>query len=518
MYAESRMLPAPLAVTSTDAADSLENERAQFHALADNIAQLAWMTDAEGWIYWYNRRWYEYTGTTLLEMRGWGWKSVHHPDHVERVERKFRAHIAAGEPWEDTFPLRGGDGSYRWFLSRAFPLRGPDGAIVRWFGTNTDVTEQLEAQDALREAHRRKDEFIATLAHELRNPLAPVRNAAEILSRLPSADPNGQRMVGVIRRQVAHMARLIDDLLDVARIARGKLELAPVDCDLARIALATVEDYRESMVAARIELVLQQSDGALPVHGDPIRLAQAIGNYLQNATRFAQGSRVTVTTHADDETGEAVVTVADEGAGIAPHLLPRLFDSFAQADQGLARTKGGLGLGLALTRGLAELHGGRVLAASEGEDRGARFELRIPLRTVEAVAAGTEEGLPAAPRTRILVIEDNHDSADTLGMILESQGHEVRLAYDGASGLQLAAAWQPQVVISDLGLPGAVDGYTVARQLRAAPHTAGARLLALSGYADPESVQRSRNAGFDAHLAKPVEFRDLVGWLRSQPG
>jgi PAS domain S-box-containing protein len=504
MYSDSRN-PAP---------ETLEEERAQFQQLADNISQLAWMTDPEGWIYWYNRRWYEYTGTTLLEMQGWGWKAVHHPDHVRRVEEKFRAHIATGEPWEDTFPLRGANGEYRWFLSRAFPLRGPDGRIVRWFGTNTDVTEHLEAEQALREADRRKDEFIATLAHELRNPLAPVRNAAEILGRIPNQEPGVERMTGVIRRQVAHMARLIDDLLDVARIARGKLEIEPAQCDLAQIALATVEDYRESLVNSRIRLVVRRAPEPLPVRGDAVRLAQAIGNYLQNAMRFAQGASVTVSSFADHATHEAVVSVADQGAGIAPNLLPRLFDSFAQADQGLARTKGGLGLGLALTRGLAELHGGRVVAISEGEGKGATFELRIPLDPAREPASDDDEPEEAtAPRSRILIIEDNRDSAETLSMILESEGHEVRLAYDGASGIEAASQWKPRVVISDLGLPGTLDGYAVARNLRGSAETADVKLLALSGYADAEAVERSRSAGFDAHLAKPVEFRQLVGWL-----
>ncbi|HUR87845.1 MAG TPA: ATP-binding protein [Ramlibacter sp.] len=501
MYSNSRN-PAPA---------TLEEERAQFEALADNISQLAWMTDPQGWIYWYNRRWYEFTGTSLQQMEGWGWKAVHHPDHVSRVEEKFRAHIASGEPWEDTFPLRAADGSYRWFLSRAFPLRGQNGKIVRWFGTNTDVTEQLAAQDALRDADRRKDEFIATLAHELRNPLAPVRNAAEILARLPGQAPAAQRMSGVIGRQIAHMARLLDDLMDVARIARGKLELQQEDCDLGEIALGIVEDYRESLTSANIELVTECPAEPLPVKGDPVRLAQAIGNYLQNAARFAQGARVTVRAFADHASNEAVIAVSDAGAGISAELLPRLFDSFAQADQGLARAKGGLGLGLALTRGLAELHGGRVAAHSAGEGQGATFELRIPLDSEHEKREPQQAR--GAPAMRILLIEDNRDSAETLAMILQTHGHDVRVAFDGTSGIAQAQKWRPDVVISDLGLPGAVDGYSVARALRADERTADIRLLALSGYADSQAVRRSGAAGFDAHLAKPVDFDMLIDCL-----
>lgn len=509
-------LEALLSSTQRSAVKAIEEERAQLLALANNISQLAWMTDSEGSISWYNRRWFEYTGTVLSDMQDWGWKAVHHPDHAQRVEEKFRRHIAAGQPWEDTFPLRGADGQYRWFLSRAFPLHDQTGKIVRWFGTNTDVTEQLQAQEALREADRRKDEFIAALAHELRNPLAPVRNAAEMLARLSNTDARVERMIGVIQRQVTHMARLLDDLLDVARIARGQLLLRIEPCDLGEIALSTARDYSETMKAAGIRLIVHPPLRPLPVRGDPVRLAQAVGNYLQNAVRFARGATVTVQACADAETGEGVVTVSDTGPGISPQLLPRLFVSFAQAEQGLARGDGGLGLGLSLTRGLAELHGGRVLAHSEGEGRGATFELRIPL--AQAVEPSPQVSTPTVrtrEKSRILVIEDNHDSANTLALVLEAEGHEVRVAHEGVNGLAEAAGWVPDVVISDLGLPGAVDGYGVARALRASAPTADVRLLALSGYADSDSVQRARAAGFDEHLRKPVDLPQLLEWIES---
>jgi PAS domain S-box-containing protein len=352
-------------------------ESAQFQALADNIAQLAWMTDVHGWIYWYNLRWFEYTGTDLGQMQGWGWKSVHHPDHVQRVEEKFRSHIASGEAWEDTFPLRGADGAFRWFLSRAFPMRDADGRIVRWFGTNTDIDDQVLAQQRLRETDKRKDEFIAALAHELRNPLAPVRNAAEILSRVNHDDPRSRRATGILLRQVSHMARLVDDLLDVARVNAGKLEIRPQPCDLAHVARTVCHDYASTLEASGNHLVLQLDD-PLPVFADPVRLAQAIGNFLQNAARFAHGTPVEVT--ATIEGTEAVVQVRDFGAGIPSDLLPRLFEPFTQGPQDLSRSRGGLGLGLALTKGIALLHGGRVTAANHAGG-GAVFRLTLPLST-----------------------------------------------------------------------------------------------------------------------------------------
>ncbi|HEY1228557.1 MAG TPA: PAS domain S-box protein, partial [Ramlibacter sp.] len=228
-------------VAQTDVTALTQAERAlranslMFESLADNIAQLAWMTDASGYITWYNRRWFDYTGTSLEQMKGWGWQWVHHPDHVARVMAKYRRHIGSGEPCEDTFPLRSKEGEYRWFLSRAFPLRDQAGTIVSWFGTNTDINAQRQAEEALREADRRKDEFIAVLAHELRNPLAPVRNAVEILKRIGEPEPRLDRVRDIIDRQVTHMARLIDELLDVSRLARGKLPLRKEPCDVAAI-------------------------------------------------------------------------------------------------------------------------------------------------------------------------------------------------------------------------------------------------------------------------------------------
>jgi PAS domain S-box-containing protein len=489
---------------------------ARFRVLADNMAQLAWMADETGSLFWYNRRWFEYTGTTLDEMRGWGWRAVHDPAHVERVTAKFAEHVATGEPWEDTFPLRGRDGSYRWFLSRAIPVRDERGRVQRWFGTNTDVTAQRAAEEALRDADRRKDDFIAILAHELRNPLGPVRMAVEILRRADPSEPRAARAREIVARQVGHMARLIDDLLDVSRIARGKLALQVERCDLAAIARQTSEDYRATLEGAGLRLRVSVGDAPVWVDGDPVRLAQMIGNLLQNAGRFTEpGGEVAIRAEADAAGGEASVTVVDSGVGIDPTLLGRLFDPFAQADQDLARTKGGLGLGLALTKGLAELHGGRVEAASEGPGRGSVFTIRIPTgaarRSAPGRASSAEED---AAGMRILVIEDNRDAAETLGTLLELEGHQVTIANEGASGLARARALRPDVVISDLGLPGALDGYAVARAIRAEPTLRAVPLIALSGYANEDARRRSLEAGFDAHLAKPPDLGALMRTLR----
>ena len=489
---------------------ALRENAEMLSSLADNIAQLAWMTDATGFVTWFNRRWYEYTGATVQQMKGLGWQWVHHPDHVARVMAKFRRHIASGAPWEDTFPLRSKDGEYRWFLSRAFPLRDHAGRIVSWFGTNTDVNAQRKAEEALREADRRKDEFIAVLAHELRNPLSPVRNAVEILKRIGIQEPRLERVRDVIDRQVTHMARLIDDLLDVSRIARGKLTLRKEPCDVVAIVCQTTEDYRPSLEAAGQEVKLHDCDGAAHVQGDPVRIAQMVGNLLTNAARFNNGpGKVDVHTIVSAARGTVQVRVTDTGMGMDEELLGRLFNPFTQARQDMARSKGGLGLGLALTKGLAELHGGGVMAESDGPGHGSRFTITLPLaRTERAPRQGPSVAGDREP-LRILVIQDNHDAAATLRELLQLNGHQVELAFDGQSGIDLARQMRPDVVISDLGLPGPVSGCDVGRALRDDLTLEGVMLIALSGYADSASKKRATDAGFETQLAKPPDITAL---------
>ncbi|MDQ3034512.1 MAG: PAS domain S-box protein [Myxococcota bacterium] len=499
-----------------------ESER-RFRALADNIAQLAWIADDDGSIFWFNRRWYEYTGTRPEQMKGWGWQSVHHPDHLERVVEKFRRYLSSQTVWEDTFPLRGEDGEYRWFLSRAVPIRDESGALVQWFGTNTDVTEQREAEQAVREASRRKDEFLQMLAHELRNPLAPLRIAVSLLANVGATDPMLERARAVIDRQVTHLTRLVDDLLDVSRVARGHIELRRERCDLGALVRQTIDDHR-ARFAGR-ELSVDVPSEPLWVDGDPVRLAQALGNVLHNAAEFtSQREQVRVRVARAPDEPVAIVRIEDTGVGMDEALLARLFQPFSQADQGLARSKGGLGLGLALTKGLIELHGGTIEAQSEGPGRGAVFTVRVPLAPLpereRPIGEDAPEHEPAARAEglHVVVIEDNVDSAEILASALSMFGHRVEVAYDGRTGIETARAARPDIVISDIGLPGGVDGYEVARTLRSDPALGSVFLIALSGYCRAEDRARSRDAGFDAHLAKPISLEELESFLeRPEP-
>ncbi len=355
----------------------LRDSDERFRTLADNIPQLAWMARPDGHIFWYNRRWYEYTGMDPESQEGWGWQSVHDPGVLPSVLEGWRQSIATGEPFSMVFPLQGADGIFRPFLTRVMPVKDEQGRVERWFGTNTDITEQLAAETALREADRRKDEFLAMLAHELRNPLAPIRNATQVLKMLGPTDAHQQWAREIIERQTQHLTRLVDDLLDVSRITRGKVTLACAPLDLATVVHRAVEASRPLIDARGHQLTVALPAEPVRVEGDPTRLVQAAGNLLNNAAKYTdEGGHVRI--EAAGEGDEAVLRVTDNGIGVAADLLPHVFDLFTQADRTLDRSQGGLGIGLTLVRQLVELHGGRVEASSAGPGQGSEFTIRLP--------------------------------------------------------------------------------------------------------------------------------------------
>jgi signal transduction histidine kinase len=362
--------------------------------------------------------------------------------------------------------------------------------------------------ERLQDADRRKDEFLSVLSHELRNPLAPIRNALHLLSRARDDPDRATRAYDVIERQVEHLSRLVDDLLDVTRITRGRIQLRCAGIDLGRVVRETVEDHRAAFELAGLRLELEAPEAPAPVEGDPTRLAQVLGNLLANSSKFTpRGGSVTVRLE-EDPAGLAVLRVRDTGEGIDAEVLPRIFEPFSQADSTLARTRGGLGLGLAIVKGLVELHGGTVTATSGGRGAGTEIVVRLP----RAAAVGAPEPSPAAPArpARVLVVEDNADAAETLREALELEGIEVTVAGDGEAGLSEAHRTRPDVVICDIGLPGGLDGYGVARAIRTDPALRDTPLIALTGYAGPEDRARAREAGFDRHLGKPSPINDVL--------
>ncbi|MHA3772576.1 PAS domain S-box protein [Verrucomicrobiota bacterium sgz303538] len=505
--------------------EALRKSEERFRTLANNIAQLAWMTDEKGDVFWYNQRWFDYTGTTLEEVQGWEWQKVQHPEYVEQTTRKFRQHIQTGEPWEDTYPLRAKDGSYRWFLSRALPIRDEHGQVQRWFGTNTDITEQLEterelerakeaAENAQKEAEaasQAKDDFLATLSHELRTPLNPALLLATDQASAPDLPDAVRADFAAIRDHIEVEARLIDDLLDLTRITRGKLEVELRPLDAHEVLRSTIEVVRGTLEKQRLELRLDLSAAHFYVEGDAVRLHQVFWNVLCNAAKYTpKGGMVNVRSrNTGPDGGTLRIEVQDTGLGMTEDEVERLFQPFAQGGHRL----GGLGLGLAISRRLVEAHGGRIVAESPGPGRGTTVAIDLPL----SLAAPLEPAPLPPPVSstlpqmlRILLVEDHEPTRHTLARLLVRRGHDVASAGSVAAALELAGSRPFDLVISDIGLPDG-SGHELMQTLRAEHQLTG---IALSGYGMVEDIQRSVAAGFFAHLTKPVDISVLEHMLR----
>lgn len=382
-----------------------------------------------------------------------------------------------------------------------------------------DVTERVLTEQELRhqaerleEANRHKDEFLAMLAHELRNPLAPISNGIRVLEHQKLDNEDAQQTRDMIRRQVAHMSRLIDDLLDVSRIVRGKVRLQRETCDLMSLLRQVAHDFEHILADSGLRLVVDVPDEPCWINGDATRLSQIVSNLLQNANKFTnQGGEVRLTANVRPDESKVQLSVADTGIGMSSETVRRVFDAFSQADSSLARSKGGLGLGLALVKGLAELHGGSVEARSPGVGKGSTFVVELP------TTSSPEPSQPDLPQRttvgrrveRILIIEDNRDTALSLRLLLRKLNLEVELAFSGLEGVEKARQSVPDVILCDIGLPG-LDGYSVARELRSNGNTRNTFLIAQSGYGQADDVRKAYDAGFDVHLTKPVEFQELM--------
>jgi PAS domain S-box-containing protein len=487
-----------------------EKRRRLYEAALSNTPDLVYVFDLdhrftyanEGLLRLWGKTWDEAIGKNRLELGYEAWHAAMHDREIEQV-------VATKQPIKGEVPFTGTFGR-RIYEYIFVPVLGENGEVEAVAGTTRDVTEHhvLEQRlrdqaERLREADRRKDEFLAMLAHELRNPLAPIRNAAQIIRLLSPADPNLQRARDIIERQAQHLTRLVDDLLDVSRLTRGKITLQKEPVELATVIAQAVETSRPLIDARRHELAVTLPREPLQVEGDATRLAQVIANLLNNAAKYTpEGGHIGLT--VEPRPGEAMVRVRDDGVGISAELLTQVFDVFAQGDCSLARSEGGLGIGLTLVKSLVEMHGGSVEAHSDGPGKGSELVVRLPTlgREPAPVAEGGEGG-PPSPSRRVLVVDDNGDAAESLAMLLRAWGHEVRTTHDGLAALNAAEQVRPEVILLDIGLPR-MDGYEVARRLRQRADMRDVLLVALTGYGQEEDRRRAKEAGFDAHLTKPA--------------
>jgi PAS domain S-box-containing protein len=446
-----------------------------------------------------------------------GWLDAVHPEDRERTRQAFLGAVRAKSVYEAEHRIKSRDGTYRHYLARAIPLLDQGGNIREWIGTSNDITERREAEEAreqlyekLRENDKQKDEFLAMLAHELRNPLAAISGAVA-LSTLTGLQEHINWSMEVISRQVKHLTRLIDDLLDVSRISRGKIQLRCTVLDATSILDSAVETVRPLINQRRHELEVAIERGSLWVSADPTRLEQVVTNLLVNAAKYTKdGGRIWV--EAGHEAGDVLITVRDTGIGIPPEKLSGMFELFAQGDRSPDRSEGGLGIGLTVVQRLVELHGGTVSASSEGTNKGCQFTVRLPAARQPARIRPESSGEAAARPVRVLVVDDNVDTAQGLAMTLRLLGYEASTALDGKEALEVARALRPEVILLDIGLPG-MDGYEIATRLRNEELCQAAKIIAITGYGQEEDRHRSVEAGFDDYLVKPIDHQSLLNIL-----
>jgi signal transduction histidine kinase len=488
--------------------DALRESEARFRALADASPALIYQFDPDGSLMYLNQRG---PGDDGPAGQANGWRAIVQPDDMSAYLDDVSDGIRQRDAFNQRIRVPARDGSWRWFESHAAPWYSGDGQHRGYVGISLDITGAVQAEEALKEADRRKDEFLATLAHELRNPLAPISNAVQLMRR-PDGRRQSDRVVEMVGRQVRQIVTLVDDLMEVSRITRGKIDLRLERVPVAEIIHSAVETSQVAIERAGHQLAVAMPDEPLVLLADRVRLTQVFANLLNNAAKYTDpGGRIWVDVWQVD--GMVAVSVRDTGIGIPEEALGRVFDMFAQAHRAVGRGQGGLGIGLTMVRSLVEMHHGSVEAHSAGSGMGSEFLVRLPPAPLEDAWAERPGLALARPNTpfagqRILVVDDNRDAADTLGLLLEADGADVRVVYDGRAALAMAETFMPSSVLLDIGMPG-MDGYEVARRLRQDERFASLRIVALTGWGQDSDRRQTRNRGFTHHLTKPVSLEDL---------
>ncbi|OOO01303.1 MAG: Autoinducer 2 sensor kinase/phosphatase LuxQ [Chromatiales bacterium USCg_Taylor] len=497
---------------------ALRESEQKFDTALASIRDYVYIFDRDGRFVYANKILLDLWNLTPDQAVGKTMADLDYPKQLEsELLGNVRQVFASGQPVTSVTHYTSPTGVGGSFENVLAPVADAESGVSLVVGVSRDITERLRVEVALKDADRRKDVFLATLAHELRNPLAPIRNALQILMAKGPLDPELQWAQGVIDRQVQQMARLLEDLLDVSRISQNRLKLRKEWVELAAVLGAALETSRPVIEAGGHELTVTLPPEPIHLEGDPVRLAQVFANLLNNAAKYTEeGGRIRLA--AERQGSEVAVSVKDTGIGITSKILPRVFEVFTQSKRALMRSQGGLGIGLSLVKGLVELHGGSIEARSDGAGRGSEFVVRLPVvgekLVQEPAQAGEDEQPKPVMKCRVLVADDSRDSADSLAMFLKIKGYEVGTAYDGEQAVEAAEALRPDVVLLDIGMPN-LDGYDACRRIRQQPWGQGMFLIALTGWGQEEDRRRTEEAGFNQHVVKPVDPAALMKLLAS---
>jgi PAS domain S-box-containing protein len=501
------------------AEEALRISEQTYRAIGELINYGVWVCDPEGRNIYASESFLKLVGMTQEECSNFGWGDVLHPDDFQSAIDAWKECVKTGGYWDIEHRFRGVDGKWHPILARGVPVRNERGEITAWAGINLDISRLKQVEQELREADRRKDEFLATLAHELRNPLAPIRNGLQIM-RLVGDDPEAlEQARHMMERQLGQMVRLIDDLLDLSRISRGKIDLRKEVVDLSVIVKNAIETARPLIEQLGHEFALKLPPEPVWVEADVTRLAQVFANLLNNATKYTEkGGIISLTVTRHDE--EVEVMVKDNGIGIPEQMLGRVFEMFTQVDRPSPKYQGGLGIGLSITKRLVEMHDGQVEARSEGPGLGSQFVVRLPLAALPVAdspaSADDEEDVDVSAKQRIVIADDHLDSLSSLAMMLKIGGNDVRTARHGIEAIEVAAAFQPAVILLDIGMPE-LNGYETCRRIRKEPWGSEIIMIALTGWGQEEDKRKSKEAGFDYHLVKPVDPDVLEKLLTTLP-
>ena len=511
------------------AEEKLRESEQSLSTLAETVPQLVWMARPDGSIFWYNRNWYDFTGTQPEQMENDGWKTVHDPEMLPQIVSRWQHSLETGTPFEMEYPLRRKDGQFRWFLTRVNPLYDESGNIVRWFGTNTDIEEMRQIRIQAEQANRLKDDFLATLSHELRTPLNAILGWSQIVLTRQLSDAETKNALSIIDRSARAQKQLIEDILDVSRIITGKFRLDVKAIDLVKIIAAAIETARPGADAKNISLQTLLDPQATNLSGDPDRLQQVIWNLLSNAVKFTpKNGRIQV--RLERVNSHVEVIVSDTGKGIEEEFLPFIFDRFRQFDGSMTRRQGGLGLGLALVRQIAELHGGTASVSSKGKDQGATFTICLPLLPLRIESLGneprvhpevvnsilSEEVRADLSGLKIMIVDDEADSRELLELTLKGLGAAITLADSASFALKAIEKEKFDLIISDIGMPDE-DGFSLIKKIRNLPAERDRKIpaIALTAYARAEDRIKALQSGFQMHISKPINLNELTAVISS---